>query len=119
MFAADGQHLIFLAFFAGGMVCGLVYELLYFVRVVLGGGKIVGFAADLVFAVCAGAVLVFVAAKASYGQIRLYSVLSYIFGYFLEYGALHKRFAKLSGKVYNQFTAAMKKLGRGAAEKND
>lgn len=117
MFAAQGQHLVFLAFFAGGLVSGLIYELLYFARAMFAFRRWAEIVADLVFMAAAGVMVLVVAAKSSYGQIRLYSVLSYIFGYFLEYGTLHKHFAKLSIKVYNHFTALKNKLKQTKAVK--
>ncbi|HHW90480.1 MAG TPA: hypothetical protein GX745_06245 [Clostridiales bacterium] len=103
----SGQGLIFLAFLFGGVVNGLIYEILYSFKTI-SANYIYNIIVDMLLIIITGAGLLFWAFLINYGEIRLYSVFSYLLGFFLLKKILGKHFISLRNIVYNQIYRILK-----------
>lgn len=102
-----GQGLIFLAFLFGGIVTGIIYELIYTFKII-SNNKIYNFFIDILLMLIIGAGLLLWAFLINYGEIRFYSFLSYILGVISFKAVLGKHFESLRKIVYNQFCRLFK-----------
>ncbi|HEY8423501.1 MAG TPA: spore cortex biosynthesis protein YabQ [Clostridia bacterium] len=96
-----GQELIFLAFLFGGVVNGLIYEILYFLKLI-STNFIYNLIVDILLVISLGLGLLFWAFLINYGEIRPYSVFSYLLGYFLLKKVTGKSFNALRSLLYNK-----------------
>lgn len=104
----SGQELIFLAFLFGGIVNGLIYELLYTFKTI-STNFIYNIIVDILLIITLGIGLLFWAFLINYGEIRLYSVFSYLLGFFLLKKILGKHFMSLRSLLYNKFCRLFEK----------
>ncbi|HEY8444194.1 MAG TPA: spore cortex biosynthesis protein YabQ [Clostridia bacterium] len=109
-----GQELIFLAFLFGGVVAGIIYEIINLSKAV-SANFIYVLIVDIVSVIVLGAGLLFWAFVINYGEIRLYSVFSYLLGFFLLKKVLGKHFISLRTLLYNKIR---KLLNPDSAENN-
>ncbi|HEY8419814.1 MAG TPA: spore cortex biosynthesis protein YabQ [Clostridia bacterium] len=97
----SGQGLIFLAFLFGGVVVGLIYEIINISKAI-SANFIFILAVDILSIILLAAGLLFWAFLINYGEIRLYSVFSYLLGFFLLKKVLGKHFMSLRSLLYNK-----------------
>jgi hypothetical protein len=102
-----GQELIFLAFLFGGVVLGLVYEIINLSKAV-SANFIFNLIVDIASVITLGAGLLFWAFLINFGEIRLYSVFSYLLGFFLLKKVLGKHFMSLRSLLYNKIRRLLK-----------
>ncbi len=107
MTISSQQGLVFLAFLFGGIVVSLVYELIYTFKII-SHNAIYNFFIDFLLMLIYGAGLLICAFLINYGEIRFYSLFSYILGVFLLRAVLGKHFVTLRKMVYNQFCRLFK-----------
>ena len=113
----SGQGLVFLAFLSGGVVAGILYETLGIVKKIPLGIVFFVISDALAVLMCAALYTVF-SRIFVYGEMRFYSVISYILGFVLLKKTLQKPFMRFQDAVYNRICTLAKKL-RARQRKTD
>lgn len=116
MFATQGQFLELLACIFGGIVIGIIYDVLHFSDVPKFNKWVVA-AIDVVFVVLGTAVFVLVTYLASFGEVRFYSVLGFVIGFIAERFSIKILVAKAVRAVYNYIIKIKNKLFVPLAQK--
>ena len=92
---------ITIIFFMMGMICGIVCDILKTITHLFKNNIIIQITSDFLFSTVSGLLFFSLLNQYFYGQIRLYILIIFLFGIYLEQKTLGKLFAKLYFILYN------------------
>lgn len=104
------QPLIFLIILAIGFGCGFLLDARNLVYFLCNKNKVVGILLDVLIGLGLGAVLLLSVLAFNYGELRLYLILSFLFGIFLQRISVGRMIAKLSKRWYTFFKGIVSRL---------
>ncbi len=104
------QPLIFLIVLAIGFGCGFLFDARNLVCFLCNKNKVVGILLDVLIGLSLGAVLLLSVLAFNYGELRLYLILSFLFGIFLQRISVGRMIAKLSKRWYTFFKGIVSRL---------
>ena len=97
------QSYIFMATVYGGIITGVLYDVYRMLRRLLKAGRIVTALFDVLFVLCALAVVVAVLYTVNSGELRVYTFLGFVLGFFIYILGisyfLHFIFKKISARA--------------------
>lgn len=97
------QFYIAFIFFVSGLIIGILFDLFRIKRKSFKTSDIFTYIEDLLFAISTGVFLLFIIFKYSYGQIRLYMIVSLILGLIIYLQTISKYFIRLNVKIITIF----------------
>lgn len=103
LFSTSSQALVFISLFASAFLCGIVFDAGDIFVFLCGKNKFARFIIDLILTLFACFVLFIVILKYNYGELRLWCILSFILGFFIERISISKLIAKSEMWCYNKF----------------
>lgn len=111
MFETARQIPLFISFLLQGAVLGVVYDVLYFLRL---KNKALIVVADILFSACFFCLTAFFAIKLNFGQMRAYFIFAIFIGFLLErisIGYFIKIFIDFWAKIlYNLYDCLRQKI---------
>lgn len=112
LFATVGQGALFIWMAVAGMAVGVWYGMTALLRHVLQAGFWLTLACDLLFGLGSAVILLYFMITGNYGQIRLFSILGAVLGFFLFMFALAAPMTWLLELLQNKFRHFMTKLSQ-------
>lgn len=109
LYETVGQPIVFLSLLAAGLGCGLLFDGAKLLSALCNKNKIVMHIFLFLATICSGAVFYLVNLATNFGQLRLYTILTFIAAIVLEQVSIGKLFAKLIQKCYNRFNGRREK----------
>ena len=106
------QPIVLLALFAGGIVCGLVFDVCKILTTLAGNDKFSKHFFDFLATIFSFLLLFFVNLWCNYGQFRLYVFLVFLISFSLERLISKFLWTKLLSKWYSMIAGREKKGGR-------
>lgn len=84
------QWQVFLVMTAAGVLAGVLYDLIWLLRIRLEAGFWLSLTADLLFGAGAAAIYIIFSMQACFGQVRFFQLCAYAVGFALYRGGPHK-----------------------------
>lgn len=85
-----------------GVILGAIYGLINIVKAVFRNNFITNNIIDFLYSILFCLVSLYTLIQFNFGQVRLYLIVAFIFGFYLERKTLGKVFAKLEHWLYNK-----------------
>lgn len=85
-----------------GIILGTIYGLINIVKAVFRNNFITNNIIDFLYSILFCLVCLYTLIQFNFGQVRLYLIVAFIFGFYLERKTLGKVFAKLEHWLYNK-----------------
>ncbi len=106
------QWILALIFVGFGIFCGIIIGIMSAINILLGNKKIIRIIVDILNCLATTSLYLIIINLLNYGEHRLYLVLTFGIGIFIERKTLGKLFAKLYHKLYNLIVTKLEVLSK-------
>jgi len=112
MLIRQPQWLLSLIFVSFGIMSGLIIGIIYAINILTGNKKVLIILTDSIKIIAITIVYLIIINLFNYGEHRIYLIISYLCGIFVERKTLGKLFAKVYYKLYNLIIAKLEVLSK-------
>lgn len=100
MNSLSAQALTFIIFFWGGIIEAVLGEIIFVLRRLFKNALAAVIITDIIFALMAAVIIIICSRLAGYGEIRFYSLLSFVLGYITVFFTVRARLSKFLDMIY-------------------